>query len=410
MPANVNPYDPHGLLLAEYFRKQVKDQSANKQLDAGSPGPHRHHRSRRHEAPRSSHEAPHSSHQPGYMSMGPVLSFTNPFDHGSTISVDEQPTAGSVGPDRHPRTRVRPEAPGSTYHASRANSSQPPRPVTPPNTFSGYDGSPETPPRKHSIDFWKTTVPRQWKHSPGKGGVRILPDKPVAIVPYVSHRGSVMPTDENGKPRKARPFIFDHGRQVDPQVACPNVCAHFQFMHEESFKLRKGTATLAVKQPAPIQPYQASSFIVFTDRRVAVDFPGQGSRGCGVLLRDVLDPPDGFSLVDDDEVVNPSNADALFLNIAVNGYPTALETIHLRCAHGRVTRYGLLRQVAKKHYHIMHMSVPATRTSKHHNKALPKKVAFERLRLVSLYTHDHAFWNAEFIYVSDPKSKRSACD
>ncbi|KAK0211317.1 hypothetical protein DFS33DRAFT_370864 [Desarmillaria ectypa] len=362
-----------------------------------------------------------------YPNMEPPVFRLDCFDTGSKTTADKQHAEASVGPDRHPRSRVRPEAPGSDYHTSRAGSSQmPSRPVTPPSSSATYYSpyAPETPPRKkYSIDLHKTVLPHRWKSSPGKGGVAVLPDKPVALLPYVSHRGSLVPTDADGKPLPPRPFIFDYGRQVDPQTPCSDKCAHFQFMQHEDYKLRE-EKTVVVKQPGPI-PSQRAVFITFMDRRIVVDFPDQNERGCGVLLRDVLDPPGGFSLVDDNEVVNPFGAHTVLLNIDVrlqsfrslhglisvdvqiNGYPPLMESINVRCSHGRVTRYGILKAVAELYYRITHTSTAANGVSNWRNRALPRKIKFENLRLISLYTLDGAIWNSEYIFVSPKKSRKS---
>ncbi len=71
-------------------------------------------------------------------------------------------------------------------------------------------------------------------------------------------------------------------------------------------KLQPAYKPLVVKQPGPI--YNATRFIVFKDRRIDIDFEGKTARGSGVLLRDVLKPPEKFSVVDDDEVIDLSNA------------------------------------------------------------------------------------------------------
>ncbi|KAK0463496.1 uncharacterized protein EV420DRAFT_1518490 [Desarmillaria tabescens] len=313
------------------------------------------------------------------------------------------------GPDRHPRSRVRPEASGSNYHASRASSSQaPPRPVTPPPSSVPYYGppGPQTPPRKYSIEHYKTIMPPKWKVSPGKREARVTPDKPVQLVAYVSHRNSLVPTDENGKPLPPKLFIFNPGRQINPQTPCDDQCAHFQFMHQGDFKVKKAEKVVVVQQPGPI-PTKSATFISFVSRGVVVDFPGQNPRGCGVLLRDVLDPPEGFSVVDDSKIVNPFGAEALLLNINVNGYPIMMETINMQCQHGCVTRYGILKAVAQLYHRIMHMSFVPTGEPLWRNKALPKKIRFENIRLVSLYTFDRAIWNAEYIFVSPKKPKRA---
>ncbi|KAK0239456.1 hypothetical protein EDD85DRAFT_821955 [Armillaria nabsnona] len=314
-----------------------------------------------------------------------------------------RPPDESVSPNRRSRSqKVRPEAAGSNYRASRtASQASRARPVTPPPLpMHFYNSPPETPPRTPTIDFRDTILPHRFPRSPGKGGVRIIPDHPVQVVAYVSHRGSLVPKDADGKVRPPKPFIFDHGRQVDPQSPCGNACAHFRFMRAESYKLQPAYKPLIVKQPGPI--YNATGFIVFKDRRIDIDFEGKTARGSGVLLRDVLEPPEKFSVVDDDEVIDMSNI--LQLNIDINGFPTSLEEIRLVCHHGRLTRFGILKAVAPLFYKVTHMKGPGNGESKHRNKMLPSKIKFENIRLVSLYTLG-GFWNAEFLYVAEKESK-----
>ncbi|SJL12298.1 uncharacterized protein ARMOST_15721 [Armillaria ostoyae] len=313
-----------------------------------------------------------------------------------------------ISPNRRSRSRVRPEAAGSNYLASRAASqASRARPVTPPpRAMHFYDGPPETPPRTPTIPFQHTILPHKFPCSPGKGGVRIIPDQPVKVVAYVSHRGSIVPKDANGKVRPPKSFIFDHGRQVDPQVPCGDACAHFRFMRKENYKLNPEYKPLVVKQPTPI--YNATGFIVFKDRRVDIDFKGKTARGSGVLLRDVLEPPKDFSVVDDDEVFDLSNVSKsptiLELNIDINGFPTSIANIRLACHHGRVTRFGILKAVAQLFYKTTHTKGPGNGESKHRNQMLPKRIKFENIRLISLYTHG-GIWNAEYLYVAEKESK-----
>ncbi|KAK0482683.1 hypothetical protein IW261DRAFT_1049084 [Armillaria novae-zelandiae] len=221
---------------------------------------------------------------------------------------------------RHSRSRVRPEAVGSNYIASRAaNQASRARPVTPPSLpMHLYDGPPGPRPKSPTIAKADTYIPHKFPHSPGKGGPpMVIPDKRVQQVAYVSRRGSLVPKDADGKIRPPQPFVFDHGSQVDPGVPCNDACAHFRFTSKESYNLNgKAYKPLIVKQPSPI--FQANGFIVFKDRRTDIAFDGKTARGSGVLLQDVLRPPQGFSLVDDDEVVDLGNLSMLEVNIDVS--------------------------------------------------------------------------------------------
>ncbi|KAK0211673.1 hypothetical protein IW262DRAFT_353450 [Armillaria fumosa] len=321
-----------------------------------------------------------------------------------------QPRDELISPksNRQPRSRVRPEAAGSNYNESRAaKQASRTRPVTPPPLpMHLYNGPPGTPPRNAStIPHQHTVMPHRFPRSPGKGGPPLMiPDKLVQEVAYVSHRGSLVPKDADGEVRRPKAFVFDHGRQVDPQVPCGNACAHWRFMREESYKLQPAYQPLVVKQPSPIT--KAKRFIVFKDRRIDIAFDGKTARGSGVLLRDVLDPPKGFSVVDDDEVVNLSDLSTLELNIDINGFPISIAQIRLQCDHGRLTRFGILKAVAQLFYKTTHIKCPGNGESKHRHQLLPRRLNFENIRLISLYTLFGDQWNAEFLYVAEKESKQ----
>lgn len=236
------------------------------------------------------------------------------------------------------------------------------------------------------------------------GPVLMIPDQLVQEVDYVSHRGSLIPKDADGEVRRPKAFVYDHGRLVDPQVSCGDTCAHWRFMHAKSYKLRRAYTPLVVKQPSPIT--RAIKFIVFKDRRIDIAFDGKTTRGSGVLLRDVLDPPKGFSVVDDDEVVDLNNLSTLELNININGFPVSIEKIHLSCDHGRLTRFGILKAVAQQFYKTTHIKCPGNGESKHRNQLMPSRIKFENIRLISLYTVFGGQWHAEFLYVAEKESKQ----
>ncbi|KAK0196460.1 hypothetical protein F5146DRAFT_1129220 [Armillaria mellea] len=266
-----------------------------------------------------------------------------------------------------------------------------------------YDGPPGTPPRSPStIAFRDTFLKAKFLRSPGKGGAPIIPDQLVEEVAYVSHRGSLVPKDAHGNVRSPKPFIFDHGRQVDPQVSCGDACTHFRFMREESYTLKRAYKPLVVKY-SPV--FYATRFIVFKDRRIDIAFEGKTARGSGVLLRDVLRPPEGFSVVDDDEVIDLSDFADFELNIDINGFAVSTAKIPLACAHGRLTRFGILKAVAQLFYKATHPTGPGNGESKHRHKMMPSKIRFENIRLISLYTNG-PMWSAEFLYVAEKESKK----
>ncbi|KAK0214366.1 hypothetical protein IW262DRAFT_1405709 [Armillaria fumosa] len=153
--------------------------------------------------------------------------------------------------------------------------------------------------------------------------------------------------------------------------------------------------------------------IDFSDKHLAIhpNDPTSTDVLAGVSLVDFLLAEAGNSslaLIDGESSVrfiNGTTPTTIDLTIDINGYPSYSHRIAVSCAHGQVTRRGLLHAIAQAFYHAT-KSGPPRAGYEHGNILFLKKVSLDQLRLVSIYALDNNTWFPQLLYCAPEKKVR----
>ncbi|KAK0437333.1 hypothetical protein EV421DRAFT_1828534 [Armillaria borealis] len=313
------------------------------------------------------------------------------------------------GPERSPhRPRSRPQSPTNNYLLSRSNSNHRPRPSTPPPSIPADASSPLSPPSRHNkraTTMYQGARFQKFK-SPSGQDLLSLPSANLSAVP---RRGSTPALEL----QKRFEFAGDH---VDISQECSKTtCVLSKTSSVNDYELAH---KMKPPQPGdPIRYLQASPGqqwrkIDFNDKHRAINpnDPTKTAVLAGVSLVDVLlaEPgPRELALVDGEKSVSfrdGSTPTSIDLDISVNGYPRVFQRIPVSCAHGQVTRRGLLHAIAQAFYYATNSGPP--RAGHHHISRLPEKIPLDHLRLVSIYAPDKNMWFPELLYCAPEKKSR----
>ncbi|KAK0220826.1 hypothetical protein EDD85DRAFT_276119 [Armillaria nabsnona] len=314
------------------------------------------------------------------------------------------------GPERSPhRSRSRPQSPTNNYRVSRSNSNHRPRPSTPPPSIPADAHSPLSPPSRHNKRA--TTMyqgARFQKHKfPSGQDLLSLPSANLSAVP---RRGSTPAIEFQTRFELA-------GDHVSTSQECPmTMCAYWK----SSSSVNDYELAHKMKPPQPgdvvhyrqALPQRFLGKIDFSDKHLAIhpNDPTKTDVLAGVSLVEVLLAESGnknLALVDGENSVsfiNSNTPTTIDLGININGYPPFSQKIAISCAHGQVTRRGLLHAIAQAFYHATNSGPP--RAGHHHISGLPEKISLDKLRLVSIYAPDEHMWYPELLYCAPEKSGR----
>ncbi|KAK0441208.1 uncharacterized protein EV420DRAFT_1650129 [Desarmillaria tabescens] len=308
------------------------------------------------------------------------------------------------GPERSPhRWRSRAQSPTDNYAISRSNSSHRARPSTPPPSITAEAFSPLSPPskyNKHATTMYQG--PRIQRYKSQSRMESLLP----ASLSEVPRRGST--------PGLALYKMFDFAPN-GPDIAqvCSTIppCAWIKTSassreYQFAFKLPQPGDDIRYLSAAPRQCWTK---ITFADKHRAIN-PNDPSTTvplAGVSLVEVLLSESGrneLALVDGEQCVSFGNRGVpttIDLSIRINGYPPTIPKISVSCAHGQLTRRGLLSAIAKEFYLATKSGKP-TRGFVHHS-GLPERISLDNLRIVSIYAIDDIVWHPELLYCSSVK-------
>ncbi|KAK0468563.1 hypothetical protein IW261DRAFT_1573656 [Armillaria novae-zelandiae] len=317
--------------------------------------------------------------------------------------------SSGVGPERSPhRSRSRPQSPTNNYRSSRTNSNHRPRASTPPPIPADAD-SPFSPASIHNqrartiyqgMTFQKVKAPSVMQH---------LLSLPSANLSAVPRRGST--------PAIETRFQLAKNHASTSSQCSMTPCAYWKSSayHNDYEMAHK------MKPPQPgdvvhfveTLPRRFAGKVEFKDKHLAIhpNDPNSTDILAGVSLVDVLLAEAGNSslaLVDGESPVrfiNGTTPTTIDLTININGYPSYSHRIAVSCAHGQVTRRGLLHAIAQGFYHAT-KSGPPRAGHEHGNIMFPNKVSLDELRLVSIYALDHNMWFPQLLYCASEKKPR----
>ncbi|KAK0476306.1 hypothetical protein IW261DRAFT_1421620 [Armillaria novae-zelandiae] len=315
--------------------------------------------------------------------------------------------SSGAGPERSPhRSRSRPQSPTNNYRSSRTNSNHRPRASTPPPIPADAD-SPFSP-GVHSQSAGQNYLPGD--------------DLPESQGPECHATSYPQPIFRRFLEGGSTPAIETRFQLAKNHASTSSQCSMTPCAYWKSSAYHNDYEMAhKMKPPQPgdvvhfveTLPRRFAGKVEFKDKHLAIhpNDPNSTDILAGVSLVDVLLAEAGNSslaLVDGESPVrfiNGTTPTTIDLTININGYPSYSHRIAVSCAHGQVTRRGLLHALAQGFYHAT-KSGPPRAGHEHGNIMFPNKVSLDELRLVSIYALDHNMWFPQLLYCASEKKPR----